>query len=57
MSVKRRQLMGDLELLIITAALLWIGWELHRIAERAMHLMTGFEEGNLHRRQEFEEGK
>jgi hypothetical protein len=49
--------MGDLELLIITAALLWIGWELHRIAERAMHLMTGFEEGNLHRRQEFEEGK
>lgn len=49
--------MGDLELLIITAALLWIGWELHRIAEFAMNFVNGFEEGTLHRRQELEEGK
>jgi len=57
MSVKRKRLMGDLELLIITAALLWIGWELHRIAEFAMNFVNGFEEGTLHRRQELEEGK
>jgi hypothetical protein len=57
MSVKRRQLKCDLEFLIITAVLLWIGWELHGIAKLAMNFTSGSEEGNLHRRQEIEEGK
>jgi hypothetical protein len=46
--------MIDIGILGILVALLWIGWELHRIAQLAMNFMRGYEEGYLQRREEIE---
>ncbi len=48
--------LGDLALLVITAALLWIGWELHLIAGFALNLVRGLEDGSLRRKQETASG-
>ena len=31
--------------IVIAFALLWIGWELHRIVQIAVNFMRGYEEG------------
>jgi hypothetical protein len=36
---------------VIAIALLWIGWELHRIAQLAVNFMCGYEEAILARKQ------
>ncbi len=41
---------------VVALALLWIGWELHRIARLALNFMEGFEEGYLKRKKELEQG-
>ena len=37
--------MGDLTLLVIAAALLWIGWELHRLVNELREFLGGLGEG------------
>jgi hypothetical protein len=46
---------GDLILIGIFVALLWIGWELHRLAQLAVNFMRGFEDGYFQRKREVEE--
>jgi hypothetical protein len=41
---------------IIAIALLWIGWELHRIAQLAVNYMRGYEDGIRQRMEEIESG-
>jgi hypothetical protein len=47
--------MGDITMVVIAVALLWIGWELHRIAQLAVNFMRGFEDGYFQRKREVEE--
>jgi hypothetical protein len=44
--------MSDLTLLGIFLALLWIGWEIHRIAQLAVNYMRGYEDGIRQRMQQ-----
>lgn len=37
--------MGDLTLVVIALALLWIAWELHRMVRELREFMSGFMEG------------
>ena len=41
---------------VIALALLWIAWELHRVASLAINFIGGFEESYLKRKQEIESG-
>jgi hypothetical protein len=47
--------MMEIGILGIFVVLLWIGWELHRIAQLAINFMRGFEEGHLQRQEEIEQ--
>jgi len=42
--------MDDLAILVIAAALLWIGWELHRFSQIVVNFMHGWED-SIARRQ------
>ena len=44
--------MGDIAMVVIAAALLWIGWELHRLAQLAVNFMRGYEDAILARQEQ-----
>jgi hypothetical protein len=46
---------GDIALVVIAVALVWLAWELHRIVQVAINFMRGYEEGYLQRRAEIED--
>ena len=48
--------MIELAILGVLLALLWIGWELHRIAQLAVNYMRGYEDGIRQRMEEIERG-
>jgi hypothetical protein len=44
--------MGDIAMVVIAAALLWIAWELHRFSQIIVNFMRGWEDAIARRKAE-----
>jgi hypothetical protein len=44
--------MGDIAMVVIAVALVWIAWELHRFSQIVVNLMTGWEDAIARKKSE-----